>query len=230
MKVNSPQILSLLTAAIIVSCTDTGPAKRALPNGADGNPKTTNCLALTATSWNSGISSLFQTNCGSCHPGSQTTNYTIYANVTANITKIVADIDSGSMPKGSTLAQGDKDAIHAWVTAGTPESDSTSGTTSGCQQQPTPTPSTPASVTYALNVQPIFSSYCTSCHSASGGQTPALDTLAAVQANYAKSMNKITATNSSDKMPPSGAAIPADQITVLQQWGATTNAPGAFAP
>lgn len=120
-------------AIAVWSCTDSGPSKRQLTGGSNSSK----CLTLSQTSksknyslagnsWQSNISSLFQNNCGSCHPGTQTTDYTVYANVTGNISNIVNRIKDGTMPPSGALAQADQDAIQAWVTAGTPQADSSS--------------------------------------------------------------------------------------------------------
>ena len=51
------------------------------------------------------------------------TNYTMYYDVTTNISTIMMRIDAGTMPTGGPLAVADKAAIQAWITAGMPEVD-----------------------------------------------------------------------------------------------------------
>ena len=165
MAISHSVVARILYASLFVaSCSDQGPGPRVPPTAGTSNAGGATCLELTApTSWQGGIGTVFQNNCGSCHPGSQNTNYTMYADVTANINVILMRIDAGTMPVRGPLAAPDSAAIHAWVTAGMPEVDSatpaapgtTSGGTStgttpstGCPsttaQAPAPAPTTPA--------------------------------------------------------------------------------------
>lgn len=116
-------IIIFLTQA----CSDATPTERVpnQPPPAGADVKTSTCLNLVVApkSWAGGISTLFQSNCGSCHPGSMPTNYTMYYDVTTSISTVMMRIDAGTMPPRGALAAADQAAIHAWIAAGMPEVD-----------------------------------------------------------------------------------------------------------
>ena len=215
-------------SATAVSCTDSSSSG----GGGGGGPKATptpaanqvGCQGSTGvTSWQSGIGSIFQTSCVSCHA-----QYGTYAGVSGSINGIISQIDSGTMPRGSVMAAADKASIHAWITAGMPQVSSATPTVSpgsansGCVPTPTPSPaptSTALVATYSGGIQSIMSTYCVSCHSQYGSQS-------SVSQNYNQIMSKV----SSGAMPR-GMTMPSDKIQLLRQWGTYPNAPyGQFAP
>lgn len=199
---------TILTLFAIASCSDSGPIKR-IGDTSNGS--------AASKSWDGGVGLIFKNNCGSCHPGSRPTNYTLYANVSGSISAIVSTIDAGSMPPaGYTMTQADKDAIHAWVTAGTPETDTSPKATA------TPTPTT--SATYALGVKPIMDASCTSCHSQAAGISPRLDTLADVKANYTAMMLRVNAGTMPSPVTATSKLSDA-KIKILQDWGTAQYAP-----
>ena len=156
MKISSASFTKALAVSLamfgLTQCKDPDPSQRSLPASADASASA-NCLsggtALTSSSWQSGIGTIFTSNCGSCHPGSQSSNYTLYANVKANIASIASSIQSGAMPKGKTMTQADKDALSAWVLAGAPETDGGAAVpTASADPNAAPNNCIPASTTY----------------------------------------------------------------------------------
>jgi hypothetical protein len=98
-----------------------------------------NCLSLTATAlpptWNTGVSSIFQNKCNTCHANSagKPVVYSTYQIAKANLSNIISSINSGKMPKTPTTLTGDEMLTLAnWITAGYPENQ-----TSGFTQLPT---------------------------------------------------------------------------------------------
>ena len=145
----------LLASLLTVSCSDEGSGPRVPPTAGTSNANGTTCIDLTApTSWQGGIGTVFQNNCGSCHPGSRPTDYNSYPGVTAGISVVLMRIDAGTMPVAGPLSAADSSAIHAWVAAGLPEFDSaapagpgsSTGTAGGGTTTPTSCPSTTAQV------------------------------------------------------------------------------------
>lgn len=61
------------------------------------------------------VKPLFQSYCVSCH-----SNYSTYSQICASSSSIRSTIVGGSMPKGTTLTDAQKDKIVCWMDAGTP--------------------------------------------------------------------------------------------------------------
>ena len=162
-------------------------------------------------------------------------NYKTYAGVTAGITSVLMRIQGGTMPQSGPLSQADQAAVKAWYAGGMPDADpATSGALASCNAG-TLTPTAPAAPpalipTYAGGVKTIMSAYCVSCHSAAGGTSPHLDTLASVKSNYGNIISTIT----SGSMPRPRTAtskLDANTINLMKQWGTSPNAPyGQYAP
>ena len=185
------------------------------------------CSGAGVNSWQGGISTIFTSYCGSCHPGSQLTDYKTYLGVKGNIAVELLRIDGNTMPPGAALAQADKDAIHAWQTAGMPETDAQMPATS-CATTPAGPAAPPALLpTYSGGVKTLMAAYCTSCHSAAGRTSPYLDTLAGVKNNY----DNVMSTVKSGSMPRGGAKLSTSDTSVLTKWGTAPNTPyGQWAP
>jgi hypothetical protein len=242
---------SLFIVLSLGSCSDSAPIsrnpdQRPISGNASGKP----CLDLTSpTTWQGGISAIFQKNCGTCHPGSRPSDYVSLAGVKRGIQSELAYIDNNSMPPSSAapLTKADKDAIHAWVTAGFPESTGTgtasttpagtpSSTTDCIPAQSPPavdpvnpvtpvtpvTPSTSSALvsTYSGGVSAIMTASCLGCHS-SGQKLPYLDSLAGVKNNYTAVMRDIN----SGSMPQGSSKLTADKILILTNWGKAPNSP-----
>ena len=95
---------------------------------------------------------------------------------------------------------------------------------------PAPIPVPALEPTYAKGVQPIMAAYCVGCHSAAGGTSPYLDTLARVKANYANIMSQVDTGGMPLPSTPT-SALPTDKINILADWGTSPNTPyGQFAP
>jgi hypothetical protein len=66
-------------------------------------------------SYASNVSPLMQSYCVSCH-----SNYATYSQVKASAASIRNSIVGGSMPKGSSLTEDQKNSIVCWIDAGAP--------------------------------------------------------------------------------------------------------------
>jgi hypothetical protein len=61
------------------------------------------------------VKPLFQSYCVSCH-----SNYSSYAQISGSASSIRSTIVNGSMPKGTTLSEEQKNNIVCWIDAGKP--------------------------------------------------------------------------------------------------------------
>ena len=61
------------------------------------------------------VKPLFQSSCISCH-----SNYSTYTQISSSASSIRNSIESGSMPKGSSLTDEQKNNIICWIDAGKP--------------------------------------------------------------------------------------------------------------
>lgn len=70
-------------------------------------------------------SQIFQPYCFSCHSAAggnrAGVNLETYANVMKNISGVKSTINSGSMPRGTTLTSAQKNLVLAWIAAGAPQ-------------------------------------------------------------------------------------------------------------
>ena len=106
--------LCSLTAVLVfsvISCSDSGPQPRIDTASQDAiATHQASCLDLAAVpSWQNGVGAIFETQCASCHPGSQPTDYGSYSGVKNGIAVVLMRIDAGTMPQGSPLSQADRD-------------------------------------------------------------------------------------------------------------------------
>ena len=234
----------LAAITCLCRCSDNGPPERSAPNatGKSGNSAAKQCLDLaTVQSWQGAVGTIFEANCGSCHPGQRPTDYASYRGVAANIAMEMVRIDNNSMPPGSPLSPSDKSMIHAWVNAGMPEtdtaipSDSTPLPVPTCEPSsinptptasPTPTPWIYPNQTALPNPTPplglakswdsgigtLFTQNCGSCHDGRT-QTTHYDTYAGVKANISAEQLRI----SSGSMPPSAPLSSSDQA-LINAW------------
>jgi len=182
---------------------------------------------------------IFTQNCIQCHSGAKPAGDIAldnYASINTNLQAVGYDvIVDESMPKnGPPLSSDLKDLLQQWILNGAPDAPGGSGTptptppptptpTPGPILTPTPIPSMPKPsptqtpilrVTY-LQVQPIFSQSCVSCHGATNPKKGvALDTFANVTKNI-QGVQSEALTNKS--MPPRSPLSASDQ-TLLQEW------------
>ena len=66
-------------------------------------------------SFSTTVKPLFQSYCVSCH-----SNYSNYSQISGSASSIRSTIVSGSMPKGSSLNESQKNSIVCWIDAGKP--------------------------------------------------------------------------------------------------------------
>ena len=66
-------------------------------------------------SYKTDVAPLIRTYCSGCH-----SNFSTYANLSADRNNVSGMIESGSMPRGSGLSSAQKDAIICWISSGAP--------------------------------------------------------------------------------------------------------------
>lgn len=66
-------------------------------------------------SFSTTVSPIFQSYCVSCH-----SNYSSYSQISGSASSIRSSIVSGSMPKGTSLSESQKNSIVCWIDAGKP--------------------------------------------------------------------------------------------------------------
>jgi cytochrome c5 len=113
------QLCTILQIALltIVSCSDADPSAREERPSASAAP----CDSATAqVAWDTGVSQIFQTQCASCHPGSQTTNYSTFNGVKSNFDAVMQRINDNTMPPAPSgpLASESRTKLDAWKAAG----------------------------------------------------------------------------------------------------------------
>ena len=75
---------------------------------------TPSCSSSTP-SFSATVKPLIQSACVNCH-----SEYSAYAQISSSSSSIRSSIVSGSMPKGTTLSEGQKNSIVCWIDAGKP--------------------------------------------------------------------------------------------------------------
>lgn len=204
--------LSLQTAFILSRCSDANPSAR------DNGISASNASACTPHSWQSDIGALFKNRCGSCHPGSQSSDYSSYASLKGNIGQAIVRIDKGDMPPGG-LSTSEKNSIHAWVASGLPETTTCSSSQNGTAPT-TPKPSNPVGPNVPLTsvlswdggIGKIFIAQCASCHNGTNQPTN-YGTYDGVKTNIRTEILRMQ----SGSMPPSGALANSD-MTLINNW------------
>lgn len=120
MKFQMPfeKTLLLLVLSTTLACSDAAPREE--------QPIGIPVPATPICSWNGGIKTIFEKQCGSCHPGTQQTDYKTFAGVKAGINAEMSRINDGTMPPGGMKAA-DKKLVTDWVAKGLPETDAEAG-------------------------------------------------------------------------------------------------------
>lgn len=75
---------------------------------------TPSCSGSTP-SFSTSVSPIFQSYCVSCH-----SNYSTYSQISSSASSIRSVIVGGSMPKGTSLSESQKNSIVCWIDAGKP--------------------------------------------------------------------------------------------------------------
>lgn len=75
---------------------------------------TPSCSSSTP-SFSATVKPLIQSACVNCH-----SEYSTYTQISSSSSSIRSSIVSGSMPKGTTLSEGQKNSIVCWIDAGKP--------------------------------------------------------------------------------------------------------------
>lgn len=123
--------------------------------------------------WNNYAAAFFANNCETCHQ--HTTEFSSEAAVLAKAAAIQSYVDQGLMPQGAPLAQADRSRLDAWLACpdGTALT-TTGGTTTGGTTSSSGSTGTCSTLTWS-DVQGLFATYCTSCHSAGGSASAYVD-------------------------------------------------------
>lgn len=96
-------LVPLVFSFMVVSCKKTSTSATYSPT----------CNSIK--SYTNDVRPIMQGNCASCH-----SSYSSYSQMCASASSIRSSIVSGSMPKGTTLTNAQKDNIVCWIDAGTP--------------------------------------------------------------------------------------------------------------
>lgn len=101
-------VSSLLVIALIVS------VNSCKKKNQDTTSYTPSCSGSTP-SFSATVSPIFQSYCVSCH-----SNYSSYSQISSSASSIRTTIVNGSMPKGTSLSESQKNSIVCWIDAGKP--------------------------------------------------------------------------------------------------------------
>jgi hypothetical protein len=66
-------------------------------------------------SYKTDVAPIISTYCSGCH-----SNFSTYASLSADKSNVSAMIESGNMPRGSSLSTAQKDAVICWISSGAP--------------------------------------------------------------------------------------------------------------
>lgn len=105
------RILILLALAFITLTISLNSCKK---KNQESTSYTPSCSGSTP-SFSSTVSPIFQSYCVSCH-----SNYSSYSQISSSASSIRNSIVNGSMPKGTSLSESQKNSIVCWIDAGKP--------------------------------------------------------------------------------------------------------------
>lgn len=186
--------------------------------GAGGTGGTSGSASCGTDTWNNYAAAFFANSCESCHQ--HTTEFSTEAAVLAKASTIETYVNGGLMPQGAPLAQADRDRLAAWF--GCPDG-TTSVTTTGGGTGSGTTSSSSGSTTGSCSsftwadVQPIFASYCTSCHSAGGSASAYVD-LTSQSAATADAANIYGYVNAGLMPKPGSPQLPVSDKSTVLAW------------
>ncbi len=121
-------ILVLITTIVVLIACSKGdspsPATSSNPTPTPTPTPTLNCTGVDSK-FSTVVSVIIQNSCSTsgCHSAGSSNGpgaLTNFAQISASAAAIRSAVESGSMPKGSTLTQAQKTAISCWVASGAP--------------------------------------------------------------------------------------------------------------
>ena len=105
-------IIGLSTAILLLSVMSYSCKKK---NNTEATNTYTPSCSSTTPSFSATVKPLIQSSCVSCH-----SQYSTYSQISASAGSIRSSIVNGSMPKGTTLSDEQKNSIVCWIDAGKP--------------------------------------------------------------------------------------------------------------
>ncbi len=84
-------------------------------NKEDAQVSYTPSCSSSTPSFSATVKPLIHSACASCH-----SEYSTYSQISASSSSIRSNVVSGSMPKGTTLSEAQKNSIVCWIDAGKP--------------------------------------------------------------------------------------------------------------
>lgn len=104
---------------ILISCSKGSSTSGGSSGGGGGT--NVDCSTINAK-FAADVAPIISSSCAinGCHNGSQTPTLTTYAQISANASSISSQVQSGAMPKNSTLSTTQKNIIKCWVQSGAP--------------------------------------------------------------------------------------------------------------
>lgn len=79
-----------------------------------GSSYTPSCTGAVK-SYKTDVAPLIRTYCSGCH-----SNFSTYASLSADRNNVSGQIESGNMPRGTSMSSTQKDAIICWISSGAP--------------------------------------------------------------------------------------------------------------
>lgn len=78
--------------------------------------ETVSCTSDNPDRWSTGVSSIVQSNCVSCHSA-----YSSRSGAAADAASIASQVNIGAMPKGFALSAADRASLVQWAACGAPQ-------------------------------------------------------------------------------------------------------------
>jgi len=107
--------MKTLIASILIICSFTIIIHSCKKNNTQVSTSYTPSCSGSTPSFSATVKPLFQSYCVNCH-----SNYSTYAQISGSSSSIRSSIVGGSMPKGTTLSEAQKNSIVCWIDAGRP--------------------------------------------------------------------------------------------------------------
>lgn len=107
-------VMKTLILCLLVVFAFTTPLSSCKKKNQQSTSYTPSCSSSTP-SFSTSVSPIFQSYCVSCH-----SNYSAYSQISSSASSIRNSIVNGSMPKGTSLSESQKNSIVWWIDAGKP--------------------------------------------------------------------------------------------------------------
>ncbi len=117
MKKTSLFLAACVSLTVLFSCSKGSSTSGGTSGGGGGT--TVDCSTINAK-FSADVAPIIASSCAisGCHNGTQSPTLTNYAQISANASNINSQVQSGAMPKGSTLSTTQKNIIKCWVQSG----------------------------------------------------------------------------------------------------------------